>query len=97
MSPAETPLRIQNKSAAKLQKRASRYGYGSCELALALETVKQQAEQMQTQPSPQAMGQLLFAAVQAARAAGIDPEQALQDANREFSAAVVHGEQQKAE
>ena len=38
-----------------------------------------------------------FAAVQAARAAGIDPEQALQDANREFSAAVVHGEQQKAE
>ena len=92
--PATLPALMK---AAKLQKRASRYGYGSCELALALETVKQQAEQMQTQPSPQAMGQLLFAAVQAARAAGIDPEHALQDAYREFSAAVVHGEQQKAE
>lgn len=71
--------------AAKLQKRAARYGVhckGDGEL------LKQQADQLQTAPdataAQEAAGALLFAVVALARQAGVDPEQALQRYNETF-------------
>lgn len=74
--------------AAKLQKRAARYGVQVTADAAA---VAQSAQTAQEPPDPQvamqAVGQMLFAAVALARKAGVDPEQALQQYNADFLAA----------
>ena len=73
--------------AAKLQKRAARYGVTT---AAATEQIAAAAKAAETAPDKnaamQAMGELLFAAAALARQAGIDPEQALQQRNAAFTA-----------
>lgn len=71
--------------AAKLQKRAARYG-ADCQADA--ETVARAAQALQgaddAAGAEQAAGALLFAAVALARQAGVDPEQALQRRNAAF-------------
>lgn len=74
--------------AAKLQKRAARYGV---EVTADAAAVAQSAQTAQDTADPQvaaqAVGQMLFAAVALARKAGVDPEEALQQYNANFLAA----------
>lgn len=74
--------------AAKLQKRAARYGV---EVTADAAAVAQSAQTAQDTANPQvaaqAVGQMLFAAVALARKAGVDPEDALQQYNADFLAA----------
>lgn len=74
--------------AAKLQKRAARYGV---EVTADAAAVAQNAQTAQDTADPQvaaqAVGQMLFAAVALARKAGVDPEEALQQYNADFLAA----------
>ncbi len=77
--------------AGKLQKRAARYGAVPGN-ETAARTLQSAAAQLQAAPAgsaqaEDAVGELLFAAVALARAAGIDPEQALQRRNAAFAAA----------
>lgn len=71
--------------AAKLQKRAARYGI---EIPAAAQTVNASVETVagaaDISTAEQAVGELLFAAVALARQAGVDPEQALQRRNAAF-------------
>lgn len=71
--------------AAKLQKRAARYGE---EVPADPQSIAQSAKQLQraagSPDAQQAAGELLFAAVALARQAGVDPEQALQQRNAAF-------------
>lgn len=73
--------------AAKLQKRAARYGVTT---AATTEQIAAAAKAAETAPDKsaamQAMGELLFAVAALARQAGIDPEQALQQRNAAFTA-----------
>lgn len=71
--------------AAKLQKRAQRYGVEQqpqTQLPAAVQALQTAQNQAQAE---QAAGELLFAAVAMARAAGVDPEQALQRCNAAFT------------
>lgn len=81
--------------AAKTQKRAARYGYGVCSLPQAEESLHTAVEALQKSPDEKSVGELLFAAVQAARAAGVDPELALEKATQAFSAYVIGCENAK--
>ena len=71
--------------AAKLQKRAARYGV-SCQAGA--QQIARQAQAVQAAQSDpaaeEAVGELLFAAVALARQAGVDPEQALQRRSAAF-------------
>ena len=73
--------------AAKLQKRAARYGVetpaDAATIAKAAGTVETARDKAAAE---QAMGELLFAAAALARQAGVDPEQALQKCNAAFTA-----------
>ena len=73
--------------AAKLQKRAARYGVetpaDAAAVAKAAGTVEMARDKAAAE---QAMGELLFAAAALARKAGLDPEQALQKCNAAFTA-----------
>lgn len=73
--------------AAKLQKRAARYGVetpaDAAAIAKAVGTVETARDKASAE---QAMGELLFAAAALARKAGLDPEQALQKCNAAFTA-----------
>ena len=73
--------------AAKLQKRAARYGVetpaDAAAIAKAAGTVETARDKAAAE---QAMGELLFAAAALARKAGLDPEQALQKCNAAFTA-----------
>ena len=73
--------------AAKLQKRAARYGVetpaDAAAVAKAAGTVETARDKAAAE---QAMGKLLFAAAALARKAGLDPEQALQKCNAAFTA-----------
>ena len=73
--------------AAKLQKRAARYGVetDACARTVA-EAAEAAAEAPDKVQAEQAVGQLLFAAAALARKAGVDPEQALQKCNAAFTA-----------
>lgn len=77
--------------AAKLQKRAARYGVEVSADAAAVAQSAQTAQTAQDTADPQvaaqAVGQMLFAAVALARKAGVDPEEALQQYNADFLAA----------
>lgn len=74
--------------AAKLQKRAERRLGAQQPDASALPAAAAQAVQAQTPAEAEAaVGRLLFAAVCLARAAGVDPEQALQRENARFARA----------
>lgn len=73
--------------AAKLQKRAARYGVetpaDAAAIAKAVGTVETARDKAAAE---QAMGELLFTAAALARQAGLDPEQALQKCNAAFTA-----------
>lgn len=72
--------------AAKLQKRAAR---GGVEVQADADTVADAARKAQTDNEADrqaAVGQMLFAAVALARRLGVDPEQALQYQNAQFTA-----------
>ena len=76
--------------AAKLQKRAARHGaalQGADAAALADAAETLQTAQPASAQAEQAVGELLFAAANLARQAGVDPEQALQKANEAFCTA----------
>ena len=73
--------------AAKLQKRAARYGVETPADAAAIAKAAGTVETAQDKAAAeQAMGELLFAAAALARKAGLDPEQALQKCNAAFTA-----------
>ena len=76
--------------AAKLQKRAARHGavlQGTDAAALADAAENLQTAQPASAQAEQAVGELLFAAANLARQAGVDTEQALQKANEAFCTA----------
>ena len=70
--------------AAKLQKRAARRIAAAAPDAAAVAQAAARLEVSAGEEAQQAAGQLLFEAVRLARAAGVDPEQALQRANERF-------------
>ena len=73
--------------AAKLQKRAARYGVAVRDTAAEITAAAAVVEAAPDKPAAeQAMGQLLFAVAALARNVGIDPEQALQQYNAAFTA-----------
>ena len=73
--------------AAKLQKRAARYGADMPADAAAVAKAAADAEAARDKTqAEQAIGELLFAAAALARKAGVDPEQALQKCNAAFTA-----------
>lgn len=67
--------------AAKLQKRAARYGHSVPADPAAAADAARAVEQTSAE---EAVGELLFQAVALARAAGVDPEQALERRNARF-------------
>lgn len=72
---------------AKLQRRAARYGCAAQTGPAALEAAARQVcDASGTAEAEAAVGELLFQAVALARAAGVDPEQALQRRNEQFIA-----------
>lgn len=74
--------------AAKLQKRAARYGVEvSADAAAVAQNAQTAQDTADPQGAAQAVGQMLFAAVALARKAGVDPEEALQQYNADFLAA----------
>lgn len=74
--------------AAKLQKRAARYGVEvSADAAAVAQNAQTAQDTADPQVAAQAVGQMLFAAVALARKAGVDPEEALQQYNADFLAA----------
>lgn len=79
--------------AAKTQKRASRYGFAACDLPQAETNMNAAAQAFEKNANEQTMGELLFCVVQAARAAQIDPELALEKAVKQFSEDVIAREQ----
>lgn len=71
--------------AAKLQKRAARYGVEvSADAAAVAQNAQTAQDTADPQVAAQAVGQMLFAAVALARKAGVDPEEALQQYNADF-------------
>lgn len=74
--------------AAKLQKRAARYGVQvTADAAAVAQSAQTAQDTADPQVAAQAVGQMLFAAVALARKAGVDPEEALQQYNAGFLAA----------
>lgn len=74
--------------AAKLQKRAARYGVQiTADAAAVAQSAQTAQDTADPQVAAQAVGQMLFAAVALARKAGVDPEEALQQYNANFLAA----------
>ena len=97
--PAALPALMR---AAKLQKRASGYGYAGCDLFCALAELDGEAAGLklavaEDKDVEQKLGDLLFAAVQVARAAGIAPENALGEASRRFTQRVLLCEEMAAQ
>lgn len=71
--------------AAKLQKRAARYGVEvSADAAAVAQSAQTAQKTADPQVAAQAVGQMLFAAVALARKAGVDPEEVLQQYNADF-------------
>lgn len=77
--------------AEKLQKRAARAGFDWPEIAPVFDKVHEEIEEVRAelagddhQALQQEIGDLLFACVNLARHAGVDPEQALRSANTKF-------------
>lgn len=74
--------------AAKLQKRAARYGVEvTADAAAVAQSAQTAQDAANSQVAAQSVGQMLFAAVALARKVGVDPEEALQQYNAGFLAA----------
>ena len=72
------------KRAEKLQKRAARAGFDLPEIAPVFDKVCVELEGKDVQTLEGEIGELLFACVNLARHAGVDPEQALRSTNAQF-------------
>lgn len=91
--PATLPALMR---AQKLQKRAAGHGLGQQDAAAAqhrLETAVQAFGKAEDTAKQEAAGQLLFAAVNAARLAGVDAEEALTFASKRFARQCLEQEQ----
>ena len=91
--PATLPALMR---AQKLQKRAAGYGLGQQDAAAAqhrLEAAVQAFGKAEDTAKQEAAGQLLFAAVNAARLAGVDAEEALPFASKRFAQQCLEQEQ----
>lgn len=63
--------------ATKTQKRAAAVGFDFPDVAAALGKLREETAELEAEPGPRELGDVLFAAVGAARAVGADPELAL--------------------
>ena len=81
--PATLPALMR---AQKLQKRAARFGKGPADAAQAAETLDAAKAGWDAEQSPEKAGELLLAAVDAMRLAGVDAEEALTFAAKRFKA-----------
>jgi nucleoside triphosphate diphosphatase len=63
--------------ATKTQKRAAAVGFDFPDVAAALGKLREETSELEAEPGPRELGDVLFAAVGAARAVGADPELAL--------------------
>ena len=91
--PATLPALMR---AQKLQKRAAGHGLGQQDAAAAqhqLEAAVQDFAKAEEAAKQEAAGQLLFAAVNAARLAGVDAEEALTFASKRFAQQCLEQEQ----
>lgn len=89
--PAALPALMR---AEKLQKRASGYGYAGYDMPHALQDLDEETAELKQAVDcgkgiKEELGDVLFAAVQVARAAGINPEDALSEAARRFTERVI--------
>jgi MazG family protein len=74
--------------ATKAQKRAAAVGFDFPDVAAALDKLDEEAGELRADPGARELGDVLFAAVAAARAMGVDPELALRSSARRFRARV---------
>jgi ATP diphosphatase len=70
--------------AAKAQKRAASAGFAFPDVAAALDKLDEEVGEVRADPSPHEVGDVIFAAVAVARAAGVDPEIAVRAAAARF-------------
>ncbi|WP_217915110.1 nucleoside triphosphate pyrophosphohydrolase [Miltoncostaea marina] len=70
--------------ATKAQKRAAAVGFDLPDVAAALDKLDEEVAELRAEPGARELGDVLFAAVAAARALGADPELALRAAARRF-------------
>lgn len=70
--------------ATKAQKRAAAVGFDFPDVAAALDKLDEEAGELRDDPGARELGDVLFAAVAAARAMGADPELALRASARRF-------------
>jgi len=74
--------------ATKTQKRAAAVGFDFPDVAAALDKLDEEAGELRAEPGARELGDVLFAAVGAARAVGADPELALRASAQRFRARV---------
>lgn len=84
--------------AEKLQKKAAKSGFTWQEISGALEKLAEEQQELQAAVAEQSnireeLGDVLFAAVNVARFAGIDPEEALHEACEKYISRFAHVEQ----
>lgn len=70
--------------AAKAQKRAASAGFAFADVAAAMAKLDEEVEEVRADPSQHEVGDVIFAAVAVARAAGVDPEIAVRAAAARF-------------
>jgi MazG family protein len=70
--------------AAKAQKRAASAGFAFADVAAALDKLDEEVGEVRADPSQHEVGDVIFAAVAVARAAGVDPEIAVRAAAARF-------------
>jgi uncharacterized protein YabN with tetrapyrrole methylase and pyrophosphatase domain len=70
--------------ATKAQKRAAAVGFDHPDAAAALAALEEEVAELRADPGARELGDVLFAAVAAARALGADPEVALRSSARRF-------------
>ncbi len=74
--------------AQKVQRRAATVGFDYPDLAGALSDLDDEVAELRSEPSPEELGDVLFACVNVGRHLGADPELALREASRRFVARV---------
>ena len=70
--------------AAKAQKRAASVGFAFPDVGAALDKLDEEVGEVRADPSQHEVGDVIFAAVAVARAAGVDPEIAVRAAAARF-------------
>ena len=89
--PATLPALMR---AQKLQKRAARFGAAEADPEQARQALQKAVQDWDGKPDAQAAGELLFAAANAMRLAGVDAEEALTFASKRFCKECMEPEEQ---